>query len=221
MKLKLIKVGLALLLTFTFFCCSSQKTEWQGTIEEVDGVTVVKNPKEPKYSGKDALQLVFEKNLTIPLNGKMYSIDVNQIGIMYALDITAGEVEVYDINGRFLKKFGKKGQGPGEFTSPWHLSISKEDEIFVLDKSTRKIHVFDFQGNALRYIDCPSSLGLMNNFVFNSEKNLYIYYTLSTFRLNDKEKLSEGIIGVNYLSKFNKNLEKLWDIFKCNYEFSS
>lgn len=26
--------------------CSQQKTEWQGTIEEVNGVTVVKNPKE-------------------------------------------------------------------------------------------------------------------------------------------------------------------------------
>ena len=36
--------------------CGQQKTEWQGTIEEGDGVTVVKNPKEPMYTG-DVLSL--------------------------------------------------------------------------------------------------------------------------------------------------------------------
>jgi hypothetical protein len=47
--MKVSKLGLIAFLTFTFFCCSSQKTEWHGTIEEADGVTVVKNPKEPMY----------------------------------------------------------------------------------------------------------------------------------------------------------------------------
>lgn len=218
-KYKFISAFLIFLVIILAFSCSKQKAEWRGTIEEVDGVTVVNNPESPKYSGKDAPQLVFDKDLTIPLSGKMYSIGVNQDGIMYALDIIAGEVEVYDINGRFLKKFGKKGQGPGEFTHPWYLSISAENEIFILDKSTRSIHVFDSEGIVLKHIDCPSSLGLMDSFIFDSEKNLYIYYTLSTFRLNDKEKLNQGIIGVNYLSKFNKSLEKLLDIFTCNYEF--
>lgn len=222
MKVKaILGIGILLLIPLIFLIsCSQQQAEWKGTIEDVDGVTVVKNPESPKYSGKDAPQLVYEKDLTIPLSGKMYSIDVNQDGIMYALDIIAGEVEVYDINGRFLKKFGKKGQGPGEFTRPWYLSISAENEIFILDKSTRIIHVFDSQGSVLKHMNYPSSLGLMNSFVFDSEKNLNIYYTLSTFRLNDKEKLNQGIIGVNYLSKFNKSLEKLLDIFTCNYEFS-
>ena len=218
-KYKFISAFLIFLVIILAFSCSKQKAEWRGTIEEVDGVTVVNNPESPKYSGKDAPQLVFDKDLTIPLSGKMYSIGVNQDGIMYALDIIAGEVEVYDINGRFLKKFGKKGQGPGEITHPWYLSISAENEIFILDKSTRSIHVFDSEGIVLKHIDCPSSLGLMDSFIFDSEKNLYIYYTLSTFRLNDKEKLNQGIIGVNYLSKFNKSLEKLLDIFTCNYEF--
>jgi ABC-type antimicrobial peptide transport system permease subunit len=51
-KMKTAAVGLTLSLIFTFLFCTSQKTEWQGTIEVVDGVTVVKNPKEPKYEGK-------------------------------------------------------------------------------------------------------------------------------------------------------------------------
>jgi hypothetical protein len=50
--MKVASFGLIAFLVFSFFCCSSQKTEWKGTIEEMDGVTVIKNPKEPMYGGK-------------------------------------------------------------------------------------------------------------------------------------------------------------------------
>ena len=36
--------------------CEKQKAEWKGTIEEMDGVTIVKNPKEPMY-GEDVFSL--------------------------------------------------------------------------------------------------------------------------------------------------------------------
>ena len=55
-KMKVAKLGLIAALVFTLFCCCSQKAEWQGTIEVVDGVIVVKNPKEPLYIG-DVLEL--------------------------------------------------------------------------------------------------------------------------------------------------------------------
>ena len=42
--------------------CQQQKAEWKGTIEEVDGVTIVKNPKEPIYSDEI---VTFEEELTI------------------------------------------------------------------------------------------------------------------------------------------------------------
>jgi len=32
------KIGLIIFLILTFICCGKQKTEWQGSIEEVDGV---------------------------------------------------------------------------------------------------------------------------------------------------------------------------------------
>lgn len=213
-------IGALFLIPLIFLIsCSQQKAEWKGTIEEVDGVQHIENPELPKYSRQNAPQLVFEEDLSIPLKGALYSIDVSQDGIMYALDIKVGEVTVYDTDGRLLRKFGKKGQGPGEFTRPWHLSISSKNEIFVLDKSARKINVFDPQENFLRIIDCPLSLGLMNSFIFDAADNLYFYYTLSTYRLKEKEKLSKGIIGINYLSKFNNSLEMLAEIYSCDYDF--
>ena len=39
-----------------FVSCEKHKTEWKGTIEEVNGITVVKNPKGPMY-GEDIFSL--------------------------------------------------------------------------------------------------------------------------------------------------------------------
>jgi hypothetical protein len=51
MKNKAIIVSIVFIFSlFIFFVsCRQQKSKWKGTIEEVDGVTVVKNPKEPIY----------------------------------------------------------------------------------------------------------------------------------------------------------------------------
>lgn len=40
------------LLVFSIFVsCGKQQAKWKGTIEELDGITIVKNPKSPIYSG--------------------------------------------------------------------------------------------------------------------------------------------------------------------------
>ena len=50
MKLRVIfTVTFTLSILILFNTCGQQKTEWKGTIEEVNGVIVVKNPKEPMY----------------------------------------------------------------------------------------------------------------------------------------------------------------------------
>ena len=45
-----------------FVSCQKKEAEWKGTIEEMDGVTVIKNPKEPMY-GEDVFSL--EEELSI------------------------------------------------------------------------------------------------------------------------------------------------------------
>ena len=42
--------------------CRQQKSTWKGTIEEVNGVTVVKNPKEPIY---DERMISLKEDLSI------------------------------------------------------------------------------------------------------------------------------------------------------------
>lgn len=51
--------------------CGEQKDVWKGSLEEVDGVTVVKNPKEPMY-GEDVFSL--EEDLSIGEAGRYLKI---------------------------------------------------------------------------------------------------------------------------------------------------
>ena len=61
-KTKLISIVICLSVFMTLVSCQKQKAEWKGTIEEVDGVTVVKNPKDPIY---DENVFSLEEELTI------------------------------------------------------------------------------------------------------------------------------------------------------------
>ena len=50
MKFKNISYLILFPVLLTVVFCSKSVTEWKGTIEEVDGVTVVRNPEEPIYT---------------------------------------------------------------------------------------------------------------------------------------------------------------------------
>jgi hypothetical protein len=118
-KKKTAKIGLALFLAFSFFCCSSQKAEWQGTIEEVDGVKVVKNPEEPTY-GENVFSLEEELSIGESEGPEEYILSIiNSVAIddkenIYVLDMQLKKVRVFDSKGQYLRTIGGgAGQGPG------------------------------------------------------------------------------------------------------------
>ena len=149
--MKNIKIGLTLILIFTFLCCSSQKAEWQGTIEEVDGVTVVKNPKEPMYA-EDIF--VLEEELSIgDVEGKqeqmfknIFDIAVDENENIYILDLNQRQVRVFDRKGKYLRNIGKLGQGPGEFQYPGQIIITPNREFVICDPMVRKLFFYSLEG---------------------------------------------------------------------------
>lgn len=57
---------------------------------------------------------------------------------------------VFDKNGKFLKEFGKKGTGPGEFDQPHALAMDSRGRLFVGDRSNNRIQILDQDG---KFID--------------------------------------------------------------------
>ena len=158
--MKTFKIGLTLFLTFTFFCCTSQKTEWQGTIEEVDGIRVIKNPNEPLY-GEITFDL--EEDLVIgneiDENYSFYkgiSVAVDKDRNIYVSDSGNQRIQKFNKSGKFLQSIGKKGQGPGEFEHPSGIAFDKENNIYV--KDNRAVEIFDESGSFIRSISLGASI---------------------------------------------------------------
>jgi outer membrane protein assembly factor BamB len=55
-----------------------------------------------------------------------------------------------DKNGDWVKSWGTKGTGPGQFNLPHAIAIDVQDNIYVGDRSNDRIQVFDTEGNFKR-----------------------------------------------------------------------
>ena len=66
-------------------------------------------------------------------------------------------VAKYDRNGDWVKSWGEPGTGPGQFHLPHAIAIDSNDNVYVGDRSNRRIQVFDTEGRFVRMftIDVP------------------------------------------------------------------
>jgi len=70
-------------------------------------------------------------------------------------------VAKYDKNGDWVKSWGTKGTGPGQFNLPHAIAIDRNNNIYVGDRTNHRIQVFDTDGKFLRMfsIDIPPAPG--------------------------------------------------------------
>jgi hypothetical protein len=63
----------------------------------------------------------------------------------------------FDRNGDWVKSWGENGTGPGQFRLPHTIAADRNNNIYVGDRSNRRIQVFDTEGKFLRMftIDVP------------------------------------------------------------------
>jgi hypothetical protein len=66
-------------------------------------------------------------------------------------------VAKYDKNGDWVKSWGAKGTGPGQFRIPHAIVADRNNNLYVGDRTNRRIQVFDTEGKLLRMftIDVP------------------------------------------------------------------
>src|SRR5205823_5429024 len=51
--------------------------------------------------------------------------------------------------GAFIKAWGKKGSGPGEFDTPHSLAMDSRGRLFVADRGNSRIQIFEQDGTLL------------------------------------------------------------------------
>ena len=83
----------------------------------------------------------------------------------------------FDKKGKFIKEWGKKGKGPGEFDVPHTLAMDSKGRLFVGDRANNRIQIFDQDGKFIeewKQFSRPSGLYIDKNDVLyaaDSESN--------------------------------------------------
>ncbi len=134
-----------------------QKEEWRGTIEEVDGVTVVRNPKEPMY-GQEIFSLEEELSIGVEEGAEEYMfVDAREVVVdnkerIFVSDRRGFHIKVFDKFGKYVKTIGRKGQGPGEFSQISSIQITPRNELMVYERMGFKLTFFSLDGDYIRTV---------------------------------------------------------------------
>lgn len=88
--------------------------------------------------GKEDGEFNFPSNVTVDNKGNLYVVDTMN-----------GRVEIFDVDGKFIRAFGQFGDSPGMFARPKGIAVDSEGHIYVVDAAFNNVQIFDEEGNIL------------------------------------------------------------------------
>ena len=86
-------------------------------------------------------------------------------------------------DGTFIKTWGKRGAGPGEFNVPHTMFFDSRGRLFVGDRTNKRIQIFDQDGN---FLEQWSQFGSPSGIFIAPDDTLYVV------DYNDKKQLFIG-----------------------------
>lgn len=99
-------------------------------------------------------------------------------GRIFVSDGVEHNIAIFDKEGTLIKKFGERGNQPGQFFAPQGLAIGPDHRLYVADMLNARVQYFDLEGN---YLDTfgirGDQIGQFENpkdLAFDSEGNLHV-----------------------------------------------
>jgi streptogramin lyase len=74
-------------------------------------------------------------------------------------------------DGKFIKAWGSKGEGPGQFNVPHAIAIDSRGRVLVADRNNSRIEIFDQDGN---YLDAWKQFGRPSGIFVAPDDTLYV-----------------------------------------------
>lgn len=74
---------------------------------------------------------------------------IDEEGNLYVCDTLNDRIEIFDADGKFVRTFGKAGDGPGYFARPKGVAIDGDNHIWVSDGQQDRVQVFNQEGQLL------------------------------------------------------------------------
>jgi 6-bladed beta-propeller protein len=74
-------------------------------------------------------------------------------------------------DGTFIKAWGKKGTGPGEFSVPHAIALDSRGRVFVADRGNKRIQIFDQEG---KYLEEWAQFGRPSGLLITPDDTIYV-----------------------------------------------
>ena len=147
---RLLEVFILCILCIIFFRCSQP-------ILSKDNLTVIN--KDTLEYNTIALSEILTDAEIIPLETSSQSLIVNISkliffnNLFFILDANTKSVLAFSSTGKFVRRYGTIGKGPGEFLTPTSICINKMDNtLLIYDMKARNILIFSIAGSFIKSI---------------------------------------------------------------------
>lgn len=84
---------------------------------------------------------------------------------------TNNRIVRFSKDGRFVKEFGTKGAGRGQFSEPHTIAFDSKGRLFVGDRENNRIQIFDRNGT---YLDEWRQFGRPSGIVITKDDTIYV-----------------------------------------------
>jgi hypothetical protein len=167
-----------------------------------NGIQVIYNPKNPVPPEGSPSSIVLKLDLVIGSQAEneeymfydLRSVQVDDQENIYALDWKEIKIKVFDKNGKPLRSFGQRGQGPGEMSMPTRMVISPGNNLIIDDMGNSKLIFYSLDGRFIKEIPMGKYWSAFS-FTFDSKGNIYAYTR------------SYGETMISELKKFDSDLK--------------
>jgi DNA-binding beta-propeller fold protein YncE len=104
-------------------------------------------------------------DVAIAANGDIFVADG------HIADSPVNRIMKFSKDGKFIKAWGKRGTGPGEFDTPHSIAIDSRGRIFVADRSNSRVQIFDQDG---KFLDQWKQFGRPSGIFINAKDEIFV-----------------------------------------------
>ena len=172
------------LLTSIFFLCCTHAYAQQFTLTMQETLTIGEETS-------DTTEYMFGNNIrhVQPIAG----------GNILIADASDNTIRIFDGQGQFLYKFGRRGRGPGEFSEISSIEVTQDNRIIVIDRYQNRVTIFSLEGELLNNTILNTTNLTTTQFIFERRGH-------NSFFIGYRDFLRENDEG-HYLHLFKAGFE--------------
>jgi len=148
-------------------------------IRTENGVRLIKNAKDPSPREGAYLQPTLTEDLRIGDTGlpadsafsALYSFLVDDAEDIIALDNKDMCFKVFDKNAHFVRRFGRRGQGPDEIQRPMGMMLFRGKDVVILDQGNNRVTFYSKEGVCFKRIIIKKTATFIT--AMDSRENFY------------------------------------------------